>query len=86
MKRLFPGLKAIFDPYRKNDTRYGGTVILKGLWDYLNCDDLLSSAGIQKRSGIPVSCLAFNYVLKPLMYAGSIDKANRRTRGDELLK
>jgi len=79
-------LKAIFDPYRKNDTRYGGTVILKGLWDYLNCDDLLSSAGIQKRSGIPASCLAFNYVLKPLMDAGSINRTNRRTRSDQLLK
>jgi len=79
-------LKAIFDPDRKNDTRYGGTVVLKGVWDYLNCDDLLSSAGIEKRSGIPAGCLAFNYVLKPLMDAGSISRTSRRTRTDQLLR
>ena len=86
MKGFFPRLRAFFDPGRKGDTRYGGTVLLKRVWDYMDCDGLLSSAGIQKRSGIPASCLAFSYVLKPLMDAGSISRANRRTRGDELLK
>jgi hypothetical protein len=86
MKRLFPRLKSVFDPDRKNDTRYGGTVVVKRAWDYMGCDGLLSSAGIRKRSGIPASCLAFSYVLKPLMDAGSISRANGRARGDELLK
>jgi len=79
-------LKAIFDPYRKDDTRYGGTVVVKRAWDYMGCDGLLSSAGIRKRSGVPASCLAFSYVLKPLMDAGSISRVNRRSKGDELLK
>ena len=86
MKRLFPKLKSVFDPNRKNDTKYGGTVVLKRAWDYLNCNGLLLSAGIEKRSGVPAGCLAFNYVLKPLMDAGSISRTNRRTRSDELLK
>lgn len=79
-------MKAIFDPDRKNDTVDGGTVVLRRMWDYLNCDGLLLSAGIRKRSGIPTSCLAFNYVLMPLMDAGSIKRTNERTRADELLK
>jgi len=79
-------LEAIYDPDRKNDTRYGGAIILKRMWDYLDCDRLLHSAGIQKRSGVPASCLAFNYVLKPMMDAGSIKRANTRTRGDQLLQ
>ena len=83
---MFPGLKAFFDSDRKSDTRYGGVVVLKRMWGYLNCDGLLSSAGIRKRSGIPTSSLAFNYVLKPLMDAVSIKRVNRRTRGDGLLK
>ncbi len=28
MKRLFPRLKSVFDPNRKNDTKYGGTVVI----------------------------------------------------------
>ena len=79
-------MEAIYDPNRKNDTRYGGAIILKRMWDYLDCDRLLHSAGIQKRSGVPASCLAFNYVLKPMMDAGSIKRANTRTRGDQLLQ
>jgi len=86
MEVMFPGLKAFFDPDRKCDTKYGGTIVLKRVWDYLNCDSFILSAGIQKRSGIPASSLAFSYVLKPLMDAGSISRTNRRTRGDELLK
>jgi hypothetical protein len=86
MKGLFPRLEAIYDPDRKNDTRYGGAIILKRMWDYLDCDRLIHSAGIQKRSGVPASCLAFNYVLKPMMDAGSIKRANTRTRGDWLLQ
>jgi len=86
MKGLFPRLEAIYDPDRKNDTRYGGAIILKRMWDYLDCNRLLHSAGIQKRSGVPASCLAFNYVLKPMMDAGSIKRANTRTRGDQLLQ
>jgi hypothetical protein len=86
MKGLFPRLEAIYDPDRKNDTRYGGAIIMKRMWDYLDCDRLISSAGIQKRSGVPASCLAFNYVLKPMMDAGSIKRANTRTRGDQLLQ
>jgi hypothetical protein len=79
-------LEAIYDPNRKNDTRYGGVIILKRMWDYLDCDRLISSAGIRKRSGVPADCLAFNYVLKPMMDAGSIKRANTRTRGDQLLQ
>jgi hypothetical protein len=79
-------LEAIYDPNRKNDTRYGGVIILKRMWDYLDCDRLISSAGIRKRSGVPTGCLAFNYVLKPMMDAGSIKRANTRTRGDQLLQ
>jgi len=86
MEVIFPRLKAAFDPNRKSDTKYGGAVVLKRMWDYLNCEGLLSSAGIQKRSGIPTNGLAFNYVLKPLMDARSIKRVNRRTRGDGLLK
>ena len=86
MKGIFPRLEAIYDPDRKNDTRYGGAIILKRMWDYLNCDRLLHSAEIQKRSGVPAGCLAFNYVLKPMMDAGSIKRANTRTRGDQLLQ
>lgn len=86
MKGTFPRLEAIYDPNRKNDTRYGGVIILKRMWDYLDCDRLISSAGIRKRSGVPVGCLAFNYVLKPMMDAGSIKRANTRTRGDQLLQ
>ena len=86
MKGLFPRLEAIYDPDRKNDTRYGGAIILKRMWDYLDCDRLIHSAGIQKRSGVPASCLAFNYVLKPMMDAGSIKRVNTRTRGDQLLQ
>lgn len=86
MKRIFPRLEAIYDPNRKNDTRYGGVIILKRMWDYLDCDRLISSAGIRKRSGVPADCLAFNYVLKPMMDAGSIKRANTRTRGDQLLQ
>ncbi len=86
MKGTFPRLEAIYDPNRKNDTRYGGTIILKRIWDYLDCDRLISSAGIRKRSGVPAGCLAFNYVLKPMMDAGSIKRANTRTRGDQLLQ
>ena len=86
MKGTFPRLEAIYDPNRKNDTRYGGAIILKRMWDYLDCDRLISSAGIRKRSGVPAGCLAFNYVLKPMMDAGSIKRANTRTRGDQLLQ
>ena len=86
MKGTFPRLEAIYDPNRKNDTRYGGVIILKRMWDYLDCDHLISSAGIRKRSGVPAGCLAFNYVLKPMMDAGSIKRANARTRGDQLLQ
>lgn len=86
MKGLFSRLKTVFDPKRKDDTKYGGTVVLKRVWDYLNCDELLLSAGIRKRSGIPANCLAFNYVLMPLMDAESISRTNKRTRSDELLK
>lgn len=86
MKEPFPRFEAIYDPDRKNDTRYGGAIILKRMWDYLDCDRLIHSAGIQKRSGVPASCLAFNYVLKPMMDAGSIKRANTRTRGDQLLQ
>jgi hypothetical protein len=86
MKGIFPRLEAIYDPNRKNDTRYGGVIILKRMWDYLDCDRLISSAGIRKRSGVPAGCLAFNYVLKPMMDAGSIKRANTRTRGDQLLQ
>ena len=86
MKGTFPKLEAIYDPDRKNDTRYGGAIILKRMWDYLGCDRLLHSAGIRKRSGIPASCLAFNYALKPMMDAGSIKRTNARTRGDRLLQ
>lgn len=86
MKGTFPRLEAIYDPNRKNDTRYGGVIILKRMWDYLDCDRLISSAGIRKRSGVPAGCLAFNYVLKPMMDAGSIKRANTRTRGDQLLQ
>ena len=49
MKRAFPRLRAVFDPNRKNDSNYGGAVVLKRAWDYLNCNGLLLSAGIQKR-------------------------------------
>ena len=86
MKGTFPRLEAIYDPNRKNDTKYGGVIILKRMWDYLDCDHLLSSAGIHKRSGVPAGCLAFNYVLKPMMDAGSIKRANTRTRSDQLLQ
>jgi hypothetical protein len=86
MKGTFPRLEAIYDPNRKNDTRYGGVIILKRMWDYLDCDHLISSAGIRKRSGVPAGCLAFNYVLKPMMDAGSIKRVNARTRGDQLLQ
>lgn len=86
MKGSFPRLRAVFNPNRKNDTKYGGAVVLKRAWDYLNCNDLLLSSGIQKRSGVPANCLTFNYVLKPLMDAGSISRTNSRTRSDELLK
>lgn len=86
MKETFPRLEAIYDPNRKNDTRYGGVIILKRMWDYLDCDRLILSAGIRKRSGVPAGCLAFNYVLKPMMDAGSIKRANTRTRGDQLLQ
>ena len=86
MEVIFPRLKAAFDPNRKSDTRYGGAVVLKRMWDYVNCDGLILSAGIQKRSGIPANSLAFNYVLKPQMDAESISRTNRRTRRDQLLK
>jgi len=86
MKGLLSRLKAVFDPTRTDDTKYGGTVVLKRVWDYLHCDSLLASAGIRKRSGIPADCLAFNYVLMPLMDARSISRTNKRTRSDELLK
>jgi len=79
-------LEAVYDPDRKSDTRYGGAIVLKRMWDYLDCDRLLHSAGIRKRSGVPAGCLAFNYVLKPMMDAGSIKRANERTRGDRLLQ
>ena len=86
MKEPFPRLEAIYDPDRKNDTMYGGAIILKRTWDYLNCDRLLHTAGIQKRSGVPASCLAFNYTLKPMMDAGSINRTSTRTKGDQLLQ
>jgi len=86
MKRAFPRLRAVFDPNRKNDSKYGGAVVLKRAWYYLNCNGLLLSAGIPKRSGVPANCLAFNYALKPLMDAGSISRTNSRTMSDELLK
>ena len=41
MKRAFPRLRAVFDPNRKNDSKYGGAVVLKRAWDYLNCNGLL---------------------------------------------
>jgi hypothetical protein len=86
MEEIFPKLETIYDPDRQNDTMYGGAIIIKGMWDYLDCDSLLQSAGIQKRSGVPAGCLAFNYVLKPMMDAGSINRTNKRTRGDQLLQ
>ena len=72
----FPRLEAIYDPNRKNDTGYGGAITLKQMWDYLDCDRLLSSTGIQKRPGIPASCLALNYAVKATMGSGSIKRAN----------
>ena len=86
MDVIFPRLKAFFDPDRKSDTKYGGAVVLKRMWDYMNCNGLILSAGIQKRSGIPASSLAFNYVLKPLMEVGSTKRVNMRTRRDQLFK
>jgi len=79
-------LEAIYDPDRESDTRYGGVTILKRVWDYLDCDRLISSAGIRKRSGVPAGCLAFNYVLKPIIAAGSIKRVNARIRGEQLLQ
>jgi len=86
MRGMFPRLEAIYDPDRRNDTRYGGAIIMKRMWDYLDCDRLIHSAGIRKRSGVPASCLASNYVLKPMMDAKSIKRVNTRTRGDRLLQ
>ena len=48
MKRAFPRLRAVFEPNRKNDSNYGGAVVLKSAWDYLNCKCLLLSAGISE--------------------------------------
>ena len=86
MKEPFPKLEAVYNPDRKNDTRYGGAIILKRTWEYLDCDRLLQSAGIQKRSGVPAGSLVFNYALKPMMDAGSIKRTNARTRDDQLLQ
>ena len=55
---MFPRLKSAFGSDRKSDTRYGGVVVLKCMWDYLNCDCLLLSAGIRKMSGISANRLA----------------------------
>jgi hypothetical protein len=86
MDGLLSTLETIYEPDRQNDTRYGGAVLVKNMWDYLDCDSLLQSAGIQKRSGVPASCLAFTYALKPMMDAGSINRANKRAMGDQLLQ
>jgi hypothetical protein len=76
MEVMFPRLRAVFDPNRKSDIRYGGAVVLKRVWDYMDCDSLILSVGIEKRSRIPANSLAFNYVLKPLMEVGSIKRVN----------
>ena len=86
MDGLLSTLETIYEPDRQNDTRYGGAVLVKNMWDYLDCDSLLQSAGIQKRSGVPANCLAFTYALKPMMDAGSINRANKRAMGDQLLQ
>jgi hypothetical protein len=86
MKEIFPKLETVYDPDRKSDTRYGGAIIVKRMWDYLDCDRLISSAGIQKRSEVPAGCLAFNYALKPMMDAGSIKRTSTRTKRDQLLQ
>ena len=33
MKEPFPRLETVYDPDRKKDTRYGGAVIVKRMWD-----------------------------------------------------
>ena len=85
MRKLFPKLETIYDPERQNDTKYAGATVIKKMWDYLECDKLLETAGITKRSGVPPSCLALTYTLKPMMNAGSINRANKRTMDDQLL-
>jgi hypothetical protein len=85
MRKLFPKLETIYDPDRQRDTAYAGATVIKRMWDYLECDALLESAGITKRSGVPPSCLALTYTLKPMMNAPSIKRANKRTMDDQLL-